>query len=227
MQPLAVVFGQESARRVAVGDRVGVRSTYRESVFLIGALGGALAALLIGLGPYIFAIWTGRPELFDLRMLLLAIAPVLLLPSLNMANAYLVTINDPWPIAWARIVQVALTLLVYWLVPLANPGERMFLALAAGELLGPGLWLPIRVARTVPDTGLELQVQTLARLAGTVLLVMAAAWAGASVSAPVLVKLIVGGAAGAVAAAAALLIFGVDARRRAAVLNLVRSRLGG
>lgn len=225
LQPFSVIFAQESGRRVALGDRDGLASTYRESTFLLGALGAIPAGLLIALGPELFALWTGRPDLFSYAMLVLAIGPPLLLPSLNVATNYLATINDSWPIAIGRGIQLAIALFAYVLLPIDSPGLRMMAALALAEPLGMGLLMSVRAARTVPASGVIFHLEMLARLAA----VLAGTWGGAVVGAGLTddryLSPLAGIAAGGAAGAVMTMLVGLERKRRSALIAIARRRL--
>lgn len=223
-QPFAVIFGQESARRVALQDAGGTRSTYREAAFLLAVMGAVPAGLLLALGPALFSLWTGHPDLFSQAMLVLAIAPPLLLPTLALSQAFLATVNDPWPIAHARIVQVVLTLAAYLLLPIEGAGMRMMAALALGELVGFGLWMTHRILRAIPGTGIRFHIEMLVRMTVALALTYVGARVGQSLFvAPWLATgagLVAGGAAGTIGFALA----GLTAQRRRAVMSFARAK---
>jgi O-antigen/teichoic acid export membrane protein len=225
LQPFAITFGQESGRRLALDDVAGIASTYREATYLLGALGAVPAGLLVALGPGLFATWTGQPELYSQWLLVLAIAPALLLPSLAIAQTYLVTANDPWPIAWGRLLQFSLFLLFYVLLPIEGAGLRMMAALALSEPLGLGLLLSWRVHRTVAGTGLRFHVEMVARLA----VVFAGTWAAAAgagaLGDPLLVHLALGLAGGAAAGALLTFLCGLTRERRRALIAFARDQM--
>lgn len=217
LQPFSTVFGQESARRHAIGDRAGEASTYREGAFLLASLGAVPAGLLLGAGDLLFTVWTAQPTLFDQLMLAVAIAPVLLLPSLMMAQAHLSTINAPWPIAVGRMLQVALSLGCYLVLPIANPGLRMFVALAVGELLGLMFVLTRRVASTICDTGWAFHAEIAARMSGTLALTYLASLLGTSLDAGLLIDTAGGVIAGAAGGVVGIALLGLTVKRRRAV----------
>ena len=223
--PFSITLGQESARRRALSDLAGESSTYREATFLLAAIGAVPAGLLIAMGPDLFALWTGQPILYDRDMMLLAIAPPLLLPSLMMAQAYLSTANDPWPIAAARLAQVALTILVFVLLPPADPALRMFAALAIGEILGLALILSFRVSTRVAQTGVAFHLQMIGRM----VLALAMTWGSASLASgyfsSLFARLAAGGIAGAVAGVIGIYLWGLTTQRRSAIHRILRRRL--
>ena len=183
------------------------------------------AGLLIGVGAPFFAIWTGEGALFRTDMLLLAIAPPLLLPTLAISQAYLATINDPWPIAAGRLVQVAVTLACYVALPIAPAGLLMMAALAVGELFGFGSVMTWRVHRTIGGTGLAFHLEMAARMAATLALTAGGALAGAALASAPLASLILGGGVGGVLGAVALVAFGLRADRRRALVAAARERV--
>lgn len=225
LQPFAVVFAQESARRLALGDAAGVSSTYREATFLLGALGAVPAAVLLGVGPSLFTLWTEQPALYSQWMMVLAIAPPLLIPSLTIAQSYLATVNDPWPIAVGRALQLGGFALLYVLLPIEAPGLRMMAALAIAEPLSLGIALTHRIRTTVAGTGLRFHVEMLARLGAVCAGTWAATRAGASLSGNFYLELLCGLAAGGAAGALLVILFGLGRERRAALLGHLSRRL--
>ncbi|URW74445.1 hypothetical protein M9980_07565 [Sphingomonas donggukensis] len=225
LQPFSVVCGQESARRFAIGDRAGVGSTYGESVVLLGVLGAIPAAILMALGQIVFALWSGHRSLFDPLMLMFAIAPPLLFPSIMMAQAYLSTINDPWPIAWSRVVQTLLSVAGYVALPIADPAMRMFVALAVAEIVALGIGLTRAVRKSVPGSMLLLTIRAGLATAAAVGMTYFAAYLGGMIEAPPLLRLVTGGLAGGLAGAVAVAAFGIDARRRSALIAMLGRRL--
>lgn len=225
LQPFSVVFGQESARRHAIDDRAGEASTYREGAFLLAAVSAVPAGLLLGAGDLLFTLWTGQGALFDRLMLVVAIAPVLLLPSLMMAQAYLSTVNDPWPIAFGRIMQVVLTVACYFTLPVANPGLRMFVALGIGELLGLLFILTRRIAATIRDTGFAFHVEIVARMAAVLTVTYLASLAGRSLDAGLWIDTATGVIAGSAGGAIGIVLFGMTAKRRRAIIAAMAGRL--
>ncbi len=225
LQPFSVVFGQESARRVALGDVAGLSSTYRESTYLLAALGAVPAGLILALGPDFFAVWTGRGDMFDLAMLALAIAPPLLLPSLAMAASHLAVSNDPWPIAAARAIQVAASILGYFVLPIASPALRMTAALAVGEVVGMGIVLTSRICRMIPGTGVVFHLSMFARLSGAALLTYGAARLGMTLADTPIARIIAASACAGIAGGIGLFVFGIEHARRRALVAFALARL--
>jgi hypothetical protein len=158
-------------------------------------------------------------------MLLLAIAPPLLLPSLAIAQTYLATANDPWPIAWGRLLQFGLFLLFYILLPIEGAGLRMMTALALSEPLGLGLLLSWRVHRTVAGTGPSFHFEMLARLAVVFAGTWAAAAAAGALAEPLLVHLALGLAGGAAAGVVLTFLCGLTGERRRALIVFARDQI--
>lgn len=226
LQPFAVVFGQESARRVALDDIWGLASTYRESTFFLAALGAVQAGLLIALGADLFTIWTGQPDLFSQTMLLLAIGPPLLLPSLTLAQNFMAASNDPWPIAYGRIVQLVALVAGYLWLPIDHAGLRMMAALALAEPIGLGMLLSVRIARTVPGTGVGFHLQMVTRMSAVLLGTLAAASTAGSLFTNIWLHVIAGLVAGVVTGLVLTYMFGMEQPRRLSVERFVRSKLG-
>lgn len=153
LQLFGVVLGQEAARRTAIGDHAGLIGVYREATMLLGAQSAAVGGVLIVAARPLFTLWTGRADIYDPLLFWLALGPIIFLPTLIMAHNYFASVNRPWPIATGRVLQLLVTVLVFLLLPVREPAERMMAALAIGEILGFGLPVTAIIGRTIRGAG--------------------------------------------------------------------------
>ena len=148
------VFGLELFRRQAAGDHGGFARVYLESGRLLAVQVGAGAGLLVAIGEPLFAYWTGRPELFNLPMLVLALAPLLCFPAIPLSVEALSYANRPLPLMQARLVQAGLSVVGFLVLVESDAALRMMAALAIGETLGLGLLLALAMRRLEPKIGI-------------------------------------------------------------------------
>lgn len=146
----ASVFGLELARRNASGDTQGYTAVFNEASRLLGVQVAAGCGALIVLGDVVFALWTGRGDLFDIRMLAAAFLPLLLVPNTLLIIEALTYHNRPWPIVYARIAQTVLTVIAFIALPIDPVQLRMILALSLGEVLGLGVPLAFALGGLAP-----------------------------------------------------------------------------
>lgn len=149
-QMFANLFAIELARRAANDDHVGHAQVFAEANRLLGVQAAVASATLLVLGEWLFGLWTGRSEMFDLGLLLLAIAPPLLVPVSMLSIEALSYANRPWPVVRARLAQLALTTILFFTLPIEQVALRMMAALAIGEVVGLGLPLIQAIHRLNP-----------------------------------------------------------------------------
>ena len=228
LQPFSVVFAQEAARRHAIGDPAGLSKAFRESTAVLGVLGAVLGGALGLLGAPLFALWTGKSALYSAPMLWLAIATPLLFPTLAMAQAYLVTVNRPWPLAQGRALQIVLTMAMFVLMPVADPALRMMIALALAEVLGLGIPVTTAIVRGVPGAGIAMHLDVSARLFVSLALTGGAGWIAVAVfpTRP-LPAVALGMVLTALAGGVSLIVFGLRGERRTQVLTALLGRVSG
>lgn len=158
LQLFTNVFGLEAARRIAVNDISGLNSVYRESTQFLAVQMAGSAGMLAALAEPLFGYWTGNPALYDNNLFWLAVGAPLLLPTLSMAMQVLICANQPRALVSGRLAQLALSVLVYFILPFENVALRMMAALAIGEVLGLGAPLISAIVRLVPGSGFALHL---------------------------------------------------------------------
>lgn len=223
-QMFANLFAIELARRAATGDHQGHATVFGEANRLLGIQAAVASAVLIVFGQDLFSVWTGQPQLFDIQLLVLAIAPPLLIPTSMMAIEALAYANRPWPIVRARIAQLAISIVLFFMLPLTDIALRMMAALALGELAGLGLPLIFAIHRLNPAIGKRsIAVLTLAVLT-TVAMAMALLRmvAHVPIAAP-LPRLAFALAIGVILALAASYWLGLSSERRKQARAMMRS----
>lgn len=146
-QMFSNLFAIELARRAAAEDHDGHAQVFAEANRLLGIQAAVASAILLVLGQELFALWTGRTEMFDRQMLLLAIAPPLLVPASMLSIEALAYANKPWPVVRARLAQLGITVCAFLILPVSDVAMRMMAALAIGELAGLGVPLIFAVHR--------------------------------------------------------------------------------
>lgn len=226
-QMFANLFAIELARRVATGDHAGHAQIFGEANRLLGIQAAVASATLFVLGNELFALWTGRAELFDLTILLLAVAPPLLIPASLLSIEALAYANRPWPVVRARLMQLALTVVLFVALPIGDVAVRMMAALALGELAGLGLPLIFSVHALNPAIGKRsiagLTFIVLAISAGSFGVIYAVANAPAI---PAMLRFPVALLAAGALAAVASLWLGLSAPRRQQIFAMARGALG-
>lgn len=226
LQMFANVFAIELARRHARGDTGGFATTFKETNRFLAAQTAVASATLFVLAAPLFTMWTGRPQLYDPVMLLLAILPPLLFPSMMLTVEALAYANRPWPLVRARLLQVALTVATFALLSGWHAGLRMMTALFVGECIGMGLLMAFSIRNLNPLIGpahsLRLLVYS-AVAASITFVIVDAAWYVSFGPPPV--RLVFALAGGALAFAIAVPLVGMSADRRKLLIHAARSRL--
>lgn len=226
LQMFANVFGLELARRVALDDRAGFASVFFETCRFTAAQSAVAAVSLLFLGRELFALWTAQPQLYDSLMLILAIAPPILLPSMIASTEAIAYAGRPWLIVQARFAQFVLSIILVAVLPIADTAMRMMAALAIGEVLAFGVPLALSMRSINPAVGWSMQLRLIgvvALSAGTALLFLSPLWAMAGW--PPMARLAIGSVLGALAMAAALWLWGIDHQRRTAIVVPLQSRI--
>jgi hypothetical protein len=159
LQSLGVVIGLECGRRIALSDQAGALAAFTGGARLFAVLGGLACGVVVFAGRDILAIWIGSAAMFDFPLAVAAMLPMLFGSSMILAHNVLVASNAPFLALAARWLQLALTILAYFVLPVSEPGLRVMAALAAGELLG---YLPlayVAVARLIPSIGFSFHLR--------------------------------------------------------------------
>ncbi len=226
LQMFANVFGLELARRQAIGDHGGVAMVYREANQFLAVQTAVAAGVLTALAPDLFRLWTGKPELFSYVLLAFAVLPPLLVPAAMLSVEGLTYANLPWPIIRARVLQLLLTAMLVFVLPIEPIGLRLMAGLAVGEVLGFGLPLIFEMRRFNRQIRLREQAGLLSRTVGSFVLTGIMMY-------PVYlmpgegsyVKILLGIVVGAAALGLCLVTFGIRGQRRSAMLLAIRTRL--
>ena len=153
LQSLGIVIGLECGRRIALSDDAGALAAFRGGARLFAVLGGLACGIIMFAGKDILAIWVGTAATFDFPIAVAAMIPMLFGSTVILAHNVLVASNAPFLAMAARWLQLALTVLAYFILPSLEPGLRVMAAVAAGELFG---YLPLAyyaVVRLIPGTG--------------------------------------------------------------------------
>lgn len=226
LQLFANVFGLELARRQAVGDDQGFAQVFFETNRFTGVQAAVVTVALMVFGQQLFDLWTARPGLFSHWMLLLAVVPPILLPSMMLSIEALGYMGRPWAVVGARAAQFAFTAVLLFVLPIASPAMSMMAALAIAEVIGLGLPLlwSIRQSNSRITVVGQLRLLTTTLLAAAVtavILVPVALWPFASPW----MTLALGTVLAAIAMAISLTFFGLEDQRRKILINLAKSRL--
>lgn len=225
-QMFANVTGLEAARRLAVRDVEGLVLIYKESAILLVVMGSAALALIIVIARPVFTLWTGNATLFDPAMLLFGILPAAVSPALMLAYQFAITSNRPMPLVVGRSAQLLLTGVLFVLLPLHDPAQRMMAALVGGELIGLSVILGPWIARTDRRLGWPLTISLAWRAVLTGGLVWLAATAGFSQGVGNLGSIVLASIAAAPLIGLTVWIVGLSSDRRAKFSGQVRQRVG-
>ena len=224
LQMFANVFGIELARRHARGDGEGFARTFMESNRFLAVQIAVASATLYVLAEPLFRLWTGRPELFDREMLLLAILPPLLFPATTLTIEALSYINRPWPVVRARLAQVAITVVTFVLLDSMSAGMRMMIALFVGEVAGMGIPLVFAIRDANRRIGLFHSLGLIGYAAAAAALTLGIVGAVWQTPLQEWWRLGLAIVAGGATFVLAVLVVGMTAERRGSLLSLLRLR---
>ncbi|MEO1922363.1 MAG: hypothetical protein ABGW84_10825 [Sphingomonadaceae bacterium] len=168
----ASVLALELARRDGERENGGYALFFFKSTRFLGVQTAAAAGALIVLGGPLFALWTGRPELFSQYLLWLAILPPLLAPHTITAIEAFAYANRPWPLVVARGLQALITATAFFLLPFLSLDMRFMSALMIGEVFGFGIVLAV----LLPRLDSQISAGGLVRLYPYYLAAFAASW---------------------------------------------------
>ncbi len=150
---MTLSVGVEIAAAQHAGDTAAAARMLPEfGQFLSGVVGTMVGGLVI-FAALLMTLWSGRPELIDLGLLLWLLAPAILAtPALPLA-AVMNYVNRPEAAAAAGLVQLAVGLAAAFL--LAAPYGLLGIAagLAIGEAIALGGVLPVLARRWIPLCG--------------------------------------------------------------------------
>jgi len=225
-QLLALVLGQEAARRLAIGDKGGLWMVFRDGGNLLAVQSGCAVGMILALGGPLFALWTGRPGLYVGPLLAVAMLPVAAAPTLLLTFTVFLSANRPLPILIGRLIQVAAAVVGFFLLPIVDPALRMMTALSLAEIFGFGIPVALGLKRLVPQATLTSYLRSTARGAlGGIVTYAGAVLAYDSMRAPFALPL---GLAAALAAGLAMTaLLGIERHRRIVLVSLVGQRLLG
>lgn len=224
LQQFSIVLGQEVARRIAVGDSVGVQSVYRESAILLTVQTAVAAGLLVATADQLFMYWTGRSDIYDEKLLWLSLAPVVAVPALTLAQNFFASANMPWSMVIGRALQMAMSVLFFFLIPIDNNVLRLVLALAIAELLGLGIPVMWKASKVID--GANFWFNSKLFVLGSFCLLCVAVpcvWLGSALSLAPMVKLIIIFLAGIGISLALILMMGLNGDRRHQVGRAIKS----
>lgn len=222
----SAVFGLELARRAARSDHAGYAKVFAESGRFLAVQVAVGCAVLLVLGEPMFALWTGHAALFDLPMLAVAMAPLLILPSNLVILEALTYHNLPWTIIRARIAQTVVTVAAFFLVQVPESPLRLMIALSVGEIVGLSLPVAIAFLRVAPGvTAMQMWRQTArACLVCAACILALLPFRGLTPAHPAILVLTVATLTG-VLLAIALFLFGIDRHRRSELMGLIAGKL--
>ncbi|MFC4293986.1 lipopolysaccharide biosynthesis protein [Novosphingobium tardum] len=227
LQMFANVFGIELARRHAVGDHAGFAQVFGETNRFLAVQTAVATGALFVLGQPLFTVWTGKPELFDETMLLFAVLPPVLMPATMLSIEALAYANRPWPIVRGRVVQLVVSVALFFVLPAQNPALRMTEALAIGEIVGLSFPLMIAIGRFNPLIRMRSAAMLLvySGLAFAVTVAMVApVWLCPELG--TLARVALGGAMATVSLVTCHALFGMTAVRRRSIVGMVQRALG-
>lgn len=166
LQAFGIVFGQECGRRLAIAEHDGARETLNSAARLFAVLSGMASGLLVAGGAQIVSLWTGDGQIFQLELMVAAMAPMTVAASSVLAHNVLVASNAPFHAAAGRWLQVAITGCWYLFGPGDSAAVRMMVALSLGEVFGYAPLAYVAIARLIPGAGVAFQL----RIAGMTLI---------------------------------------------------------
>ena len=120
--------GEETANRL--GRRINSLVA-----FVFGCIGGGL----LSYGETIIGLWSCRPSLFDPIVLAVMLMPMVLTPSLMLAQTVLQYRNTPKVWSIGAFVHGGLAILLYFSLPIDDILLSVSVAVYGGEMLGLGL----------------------------------------------------------------------------------------
>lgn len=154
LQALGIVAGQETGRRIALGDDAGAFTTVQHSARAFAVISGLSTGGLLAAGSLIGTLWTGSTGIFTHALLAAGLAPMLLAPHAPLAHNILASSNAPTFAFLGRWAQFGLAVLAFLILPIEDPALRMLVALAFGEIVGFAIVADLGVHRLVRRAGL-------------------------------------------------------------------------
>lgn len=215
LQSFGVVMGLECGRRIAGGDQSGARAVWQHSARIIAAVSGLISGVAIAGGRELFHLWTNDPALYHFEYLLMAALPMAIGTTSIINHNVLFASNATLLPALGRMLQLALSVALFYALPLADAGLRMLAALAIGEIVGFMPLAALAIQRLLPTIrfrdGLEaLAVSTTSLLASALATYGLTTFLRPSAPLPIVVTLALAG----LCCAAMLPWFGFNAHAR-------------
>jgi hypothetical protein len=163
LQAFGIVIGQEFGRRIALNDRPGAFAVLDAGAHFFSVLSGLAFGIVTVAGSIIIHIWAGSASVYSLPLAIAALFPMLIGAVSILGHNILVASQMPFAAMLGRWVQVALTLIAYWLLPVDDLALRVMIALSVGELLGFAPVAYAAVERMVPDAAVSFHLRHIAR----------------------------------------------------------------
>lgn len=144
---LSVSAGVELAPHVHSADAVAIERGMSIIGRSVAAIGGTLAAGLLIFGAPMIGLWTGKSDLADAATLFWLVAPaVAVAPAIPLL--YLAHLSDlPKPQALAQVAQTGVAIALALPLAKSHGAAGVAFAMAAGEVLGVGLLLPMLLTK--------------------------------------------------------------------------------
>lgn len=136
LQTFGVVIGLECGRRIAAGAFPEAMNAFSTGARLFAVIGGLLCGIVIFGGEQLIFLQTGQVSLFNLPIAAAAMLPILIGSTTVLVHNILLSANEPWLALVGRWLQVAITIIAWFIFPGLDAATRMMCALAAGEILG-------------------------------------------------------------------------------------------
>lgn len=173
LQTVGVVIGYECSRHLAQKDGDQAMRVIRESARVIAVASGLLTGGLIAVGAPLTALWVGNPHAFVPDYAAAAAIPLALAAASIISHNILITANIAYLAAAGRLLQLGLTVLLFFVLQLPDAGLRMFVAMGAAELLGYALFSYIALYRRAPAANIAFHLWIIVQS----LVTCAASWA--------------------------------------------------
>jgi O-antigen/teichoic acid export membrane protein len=154
-QRTMVHFGRSIVNMLSMGMTVELTGHFHKRQFIelgriINAMGriiastiGIVVSAIFCFGSTLVAVWTGRPDLFDPVILFWMLTPAIIVaPALPLSGLCMYA-NRPQFLAVAYAVQLGIALMLAYPMVYNFGVAGLAISLAAGEILGMGILLPV------------------------------------------------------------------------------------
>lgn len=156
----SIVVGMEIGRLVAVSEQKSASENLLSAARAMALASGLLVGGLTAGGQDIIRLWTNDISLYSDPLMLAAMLPMVLAPLIPLSHNVLVSSNAPYLAAIGRWVQMGLTAIGYYMIPIDDPGLRMMVALSLGEVLAFGPITSFAASRLVSASGWLFHIQS-------------------------------------------------------------------